>query len=106
MRYRRTKRDANHKAISDALKAAGCSVVDLAAVGDGVSDLLVAYCKPGPQPYGETLLMEVKNPLTKRGQQGTGKTTGQKQAAFRARWLGRIEVVYSIEEALSQVNRA
>lgn len=95
MHYRRTKRDANHKAIVNALRKAGADVLDLAAIGNGCPDLLVYY-----QPNGRSVLLEVKNPLTRRGQQGTGKTTVTKQAEFRAKWRGPIVTVESIDHAL------
>ena len=40
------RRDANHAAIRDGLRKLGHFVVDLAAVGDGVPDLLVAPRRP------------------------------------------------------------
>lgn len=93
MHYRRTKRDQNHGAIVAALRQAGADVLDLAAIGNGCPDLLVFY-------GGWTVLLEVKNPLTKRGQQGTGKTTVEKQAAFKVKWHGPIVTVESIDQAL------
>jgi Holliday junction resolvase len=95
MRYRGVRRDANHKAIADALRAAGCTVVDLAAVGTAVPDLLVGV-------RGRNLLLEVKNPARRtRGDNSAG--TLEKQAEWRANWLGQAAVVYTIEEALHQV---
>lgn len=102
VRYRRTKRDANHVEIVAALKAAGCTVVDLAATGGGVPDLLVGV-------RGRNLLLEVKNP-NRRRKDGTlmGKgvyhaEVADRQADFRANWTGQAAVVYSVEEALHQV---
>jgi hypothetical protein len=54
---RAAKRDANHAEVVDALRASGCGVVDLAAVGAGVPDLLV--CAP-TWPH-TTSLVEVKD---------------------------------------------
>ncbi len=35
------RKDSNHKAIADALRAIGCPVMDLSHAGNGVEDLLV-----------------------------------------------------------------
>ncbi len=46
--------DANHEQVVVALQAAGATVQSLAAVGQGVPDLLVGF-------QGKTLLMEIKD---------------------------------------------
>jgi hypothetical protein len=51
---RAAKIDANQTQIVEALRTAGATVQSLAAVGQGVPDLLVGYC-------GKTILMEVKD---------------------------------------------
>ena len=51
---RAAKVDANHEQVVLALRAAGASVQSLAAVGQGVPDLLVGF-------QGKTLLMEIKD---------------------------------------------
>jgi hypothetical protein len=54
--------DSNQDQVVEALRAAGATVQSLAAVGQGVPDLLVGF-------QGQTLLMEVKNgrkPLSQR----------------------------------------
>lgn len=82
MRYR-NRRDANHREIVDTFEAWGASVVDLAAVGKGVSDVLVGHC-------GIDQLCEIKNPKAKRGQQGqSGLRTADRQTRFRDAWKGR-----------------
>ena len=48
------KIDANQTQVVEALRAAGATVQSLAAVGQGVPDLLVGF-------QGKTLLMEVKD---------------------------------------------
>jgi len=98
VRYRRTRRDANHAEIVKTLRSVGCSVLDLAAVGGGCPDLLVA----GPaHSHNETLLIEVKRPGVagrKRGR--VQNATDDKQKTFRDEWRGRVETVASVEEAL------
>ena len=39
------RKDANHKAIADALRAIGCPVMDLSHAGNGVEDLLVGVSR-------------------------------------------------------------
>ena len=51
---RAAKIDANQTQVVQALRAAGATVQSLAAVGQGVPDLLVGF-------QGQTLLMEVKD---------------------------------------------
>jgi len=51
---RASKIDANQEAVVSALRAAGASVQSLAAVGDGVPDLLVGFQE-------QTYLIEVKD---------------------------------------------
>lgn len=51
---RAAKIDANQTQVVEALRAAGATVQSLAAVGQGVPDLLVGF-------QGQTLLIEVKN---------------------------------------------
>ena len=84
------RRDATHKAVVMALRAIGCSVVDLGGVGDGVPDLLVGR-------NGRSWLLEVKslkgrvNPL---------------QATWAARWRGpKVRVVHDAAEAVAVVGR-
>ena len=98
MRYRRVKRDAVQKPITEALLAVGCSVVDLAMVGGGVGDLLVGV-------RGHNLLFECKDPARRNEKfSGTRLATEERQATFRANWKGQQAVVYSVDEALYQVS--
>ena len=85
MMRRGAKVDGNHKAIVDAFRACGCSVVSLAAHGKGVPDLLVAR--------GAWMrLVEVKMP---KG------TLTDDQKAFMAAWRGpEIVVVKSVAEVI------
>lgn len=39
------KKDSNHQAIAEALKAIGCPVMDLSHAGNGVEDLLVGVAR-------------------------------------------------------------
>lgn len=92
---RAAKVDANQGEIVDALRAAGCGVVSLAAVGHGIPDLLVH----GPFYPWALLLLEIKD--------GSKPPSAQKltddQEKFHARWKGAIKVVRSVDEALDAV---
>lgn len=92
---RAAKRDANHAEIVLALRKVGCGVIDLAAVGGGIPDLLVG----APTWPHKLHLLEVKDgekPPSAR------KLTPDQQR-FHAEWKGEIHVVKSIDEALRAV---
>ncbi len=77
--------DGNHREIVDALRQAGCPVLDLSAVGGGVPDLVVLR-------RDKTItLFEIKMPR--------GKLNAL-QASWHARWAGHVHVVRTVEEAL------
>ena len=89
---RASKIDRNQGEIVSALKAVGCDVKSLAAVGDGCPDLLV-LCR------GVLYLMEIKDgtlPPSRR------KLTPD-QVKFHDSWRGPIGVIKSVEEALQYV---
>ena len=95
------KRDANQPAIVAALKRAGASVVDLAAVGKGVPDLLVGR-------NGTTFLIEVKDASqnahhAKSEDNPDGELTDL-QVEFLSSWAGqRVHIVHDEREALGVV---
>lgn len=109
---RAAKIDANQPEIISALEAAGCLVLSLAAVGNGVADLLVlpprvcriiapqfapqeeGYCEDCGRPVLPYLL-EVKNPA------GRGTSLTPDQVKFHAEWP--VTVVTTPEEALKAV---
>jgi Holliday junction resolvase len=78
------KVDANHAEIVKALRKAGCSVLSLAAIGDGAPDVLVGY-------KGKNVLFEIKR--------AKGKLNDQQQE-FKREWRGELCVVRSVDEAL------
>ena len=92
---RAAKIDANQPEIVKALRDAGCGVVSLAAMGDGVLDLLVH------EPFypWRTVLMEVKD--------GSKPPSARKltpaQQKFWAEWKGPKYLVNTIDEALAAV---
>lgn len=84
MRHR-PRKDTNHRSIAAGLRAAGCSVCDMAAVGDGFPDLVVGR-------GGRTYLLEIKAEA--------GRPT-EAQIDFIAHWRGGpLSVVRSLDEAL------
>lgn len=83
-----TKRvDANQTAIVEALRGVGASVLSLAALGNGVPDLLVAF-------RGQCYLLECKSK--------DGKLTPD-QWAWIFMWKGDVAVVRSADEALKAI---
>ena len=89
---RRARTDGNHSEIVAALRAAGCSVQSLAALGSGVPDLLVGVA-------GRNLLVEVKNgrkPPSKR-------RLSPDEIQWHQQWAGQVITVASIDEALAVI---
>lgn len=87
--------DENQPEIVKKLVAIGCSVVSLAAVGNGCPDLLVT----APSFPHRTLLLEIKNPEQDPNKQALTPA----QVKFHREWKGEIHVVTSVEEALRAV---
>ena len=98
MRFYPRKVDRNHRAIADALTAAGCTVESLHMVGKGCPDLLVGL-------RGSTWLVEVKDEAGqiefKDGSKSHGAVTRKRQKEWAARWRGTpVVVVRSPSDAL------
>ena len=87
--------DENQNSIVKALRAHGCDVLSLAAVGKGCPDLLVS------RPYypHHLSLLEIKNP----DQDPNKRKLKPAQLKFHAEWKGPIHVVTSVQEALDAV---
>lgn len=85
---RAAKVDGNHSAIIDTLRAAGLSVHDASAVGQGFPDLVCGY-------GGRTFLVEVKDGAKFPSQRKLTKH----QEAFRAAWKGHYMVLETVEAA-------
>jgi hypothetical protein len=87
---RAAKVDANHTQVVMALQAAGATVQSLAAVGQGVPDLLVGF-------QGKTLLMEVKD-----GQKPpSARRLTEQQITWHGAWRGGpVAVVDGVDAAL------
>lgn len=89
---RAAKRDDNHAEIRDALRKAGCGVVDLGAVGNGCPDLLAH----GPTWPHRMALLEVKD----SAKAPSARKLTKDQQDFHAKWRGPIWVVTTPTEAL------
>ena len=91
---RYARRDSNHGAVRDALRAEGWTVLDLADLGGGAPDLLVGA--------GDVLvLIEVKDgekPPSKR------RLTPD-EAAWHSAWNGRVFIAETAREAVAIVRR-
>lgn len=87
---RAARTDRNHEEIVEALRAAGASVQSLAAVGQGVPDLLVGF-------RSQTILMEIKDgskPPSKR-------LLTEEQIRWHGAWRGGpLAVVDGVDAAL------
>ena len=90
------KIDANQTAIVAALRAIGCTVVSLAAVGRGVPDLLVGNA-------GHTFLLECKD----GAKPPSARRLTEDQLTWHGNWRGGpLAVVCDIESAIRAVTFA
>ena len=85
---RAAKTDANHTAIVNTLRAAGLSVHDTAAIGQGFPDLVCGY-------GGRTFLCEVKD----GAKSPSRRRLTADQEAFRASWKGHYQVLETEAQA-------
>lgn len=93
MTRRAAKVDANQPEIVAALRKVGADVTSLAAVGDGVPDLLVGF-------RGATVLIEVKD----GSKPPSARQLTADQIEWHAAWRGgRCVVVSSVTEALAAI---
>ena len=82
--------DANHSAIVQALRDAGCTVQSLAAIGSGCPDILLGVS-------GRTALLEVKDGSKKP----SARALTPEQLRWHAAWRGgTLAVVCDVEGAL------
>lgn len=86
------RRDANHAAIRDDLRARGFLVLDLGSVGGGCPDLLVAW-------PGGMVLLEVKD----GAKPPSARKLTPDEAEFHRLWGAHVREVLSLAEALAAV---
>ena len=90
---RAAKTDRNQAAIVRALRAIpGVTVRSLAAVGQGVPDLLVGW-------RGRNYLFEVKDP----GASPSGRALTPAEAKFHRTWTGQVRVIFSAQDAMQAI---
>ncbi len=91
---RAAKVDDNQKDIINALRAIGCTVQPLHAVGQGCPDLLVGF-------RSRNFLLEVKDGAKYCSQQALTKP----QIDWHSSWEGQVAIVNSVASAIEYVNR-
>ena len=84
--------DANHSEIVKAFNQAGMGVRSLAAVGDGMTDIIVGF-------RGLNCLIEIKDP----NQPPSKRQLTAAQQKFHAEWPGQIAVVETADAAIEAV---
>ena len=89
---RAARTDDNQTEIVKALRAIGCTVQSLAAVGEGCPDLLVAR-------NGINFLLEVKDGSKPKSSRGLTA----KELIWSLQWKGQLALVTSVKEALAAV---
>lgn len=89
---RAARTDDNHTAIVQALRAIGCSVQSLAAVGKGCPDLLVGY-------KGRNIPLEVKD----GSKPPSARKLTEDQIRWHGDWRGCVAVVCDVESAIRAV---
>jgi hypothetical protein len=89
--YTKVSRDTNHAEICKALKDAGHTVLDLAAVGKGCPDILVGVKTKSKKRIN--IFLEIKSSPTAQ--------VTQDQKDFRLFWHGQYAIVYSAEQAIT-----
>jgi hypothetical protein len=94
---RAAKVDANHAEIADALRDAGCGVLDMSRMGKGVPDLLVHA--PTFPACRMPVFLEVKD----GSKPPSARKLTSAQEKFHAQWKGWIFVVENVEQALQAV---
>lgn len=86
---RAARTDRNQIEIVDALRAVGCSVQTLAAIGEGCPDLLVGIGH-------SNLLMEIKD----GARVPSARRLTLDQCKWHIEWRGQVAVINSVDEAL------
>lgn len=95
---RAARTDGNHSQIMRALRAVGCSVLDLSQLGGGVPDLLIGV--PG-RHFRLNLLLEEKDGSKPPSHRRLTKF----QEEFHGAWRGQLDVVNSVEEAIAVIEK-
>ena len=91
---RAAKIDDNQNEIVKALRQSGASVQTLAAVGQGVPDILVGY-------RGRNLCVEIKD----GGKCPSKRKLTADQVKWHSEWKGQVCVVESVDEAVALIKQ-
>ena len=86
------KKDRNHAEIIAALRAAGASVADTAALGSGFPDIVVGF-------RGKNHLMEIKDGFLCKSR----KLLTDDEKNFVTFWRGKYSVVENVNQALKVI---
>jgi len=90
----RARVDDNQEEIVAAYRKIGCSVVSMAAQGDGFPDLVVGYRQ-------RNFLIEIKDGNKKPSK----RLLTPDQVIFHATWCGQVSIVENVQEALEVVTK-
>lgn len=91
---RAAKRDDNHVDVVNALRQLGCTVQDLASVGDGCPDILVGF-------RGRNLCLEIKD----GAKPPSARKLTPEQIIWHGQWRGQVVIVESVEQAVRVVTQ-
>ncbi len=87
------KTDRNHQEIVKAFRKFGCSVLDLAGVGQGCPDILVS------KSVLKTVLVEIKDGL----KPPSARVLTKDQEKFHSAWRGTIRIVKDLGDVIATV---
>ena len=90
----KAKRDDNHADVVRALRQLGCTVQDLASVGDGCPDILVGF-------RGRNLCLEIKD----GAKPPSARKLTPEQVVWHHEWRGQVVIVESAEQAVRVVTQ-
>lgn len=90
----RARKDSNHVEVVKAFRDLGASVLDTAQLGNGAGDIIVGL-------HNHNVLVEIKD--------GSKPPSARKlttdEVKFHDKWNGWIEIVCSLDDVVSLVNR-
>jgi Holliday junction resolvase len=87
----KARTDANQREIVEALRAIGCSVLVLSAVGKGCPDILVGYA-------GKNFLLEIKDGAKKP----SDRRLTPDEERLHPEWCGQVAIVESVDRAIGE----
>jgi hypothetical protein len=88
----KARTDANQREIVEALRAIGCSVLVLSAIGKGCPDILVGYAS-------KNYLLEIKDGVKK----SSNRRLTPDEERFHWEWRGQVCVVENVDRAIDAI---